>query len=62
MQKIKIKLSLFDDRLRGLMVRVPGYRFRGPGFESRRYQIVREVVGLELRPLSLGEIIEELLE
>jgi hypothetical protein len=27
------------DRLCGLMVRVPGYRSRGPGFDSRRYQI-----------------------
>jgi hypothetical protein len=23
----------------GLVVIVPGYRFRGPGFDSRRYQI-----------------------
>jgi hypothetical protein len=23
----------------GLVVRVPGYRSRGPGFDSRRYQI-----------------------
>jgi hypothetical protein len=27
------------DRLRSLVVRVPGYRFRGPGFDFRRYQI-----------------------
>jgi hypothetical protein len=27
------------DRLCGLAVRVPGYKSRGPGFESRRYQI-----------------------
>jgi hypothetical protein len=26
-------------RLCGLVVRVPGYRSRGPGFDSRRYQI-----------------------
>jgi len=27
------------DRLCGLVVRVPGYRYRGPGFDPRRYQI-----------------------
>jgi hypothetical protein len=42
------------DRLRGLVVRVPGYR-------SRRYQIFWEVVGLERVPLSLVSTIEELL-
>jgi hypothetical protein len=35
---------------------------RGPGFDSRRYQIFWEVVGLELGPLSLVRISEELLE
>ena len=29
----------FDDRLCGLVVRVSGYRYRGVGFDSRRYQI-----------------------
>jgi hypothetical protein len=29
----------WKDRLRSLMVRVPGYRYRGPGFDSRSYQI-----------------------
>jgi hypothetical protein len=42
-----------DDRLCGLVVRVPGNRSRGPGFDSRRYQIFWEVVGLERGPLSL---------
>jgi hypothetical protein len=28
-----------DDRLCGLVVRVPGYRFRGPGFDFLRHQI-----------------------
>jgi len=28
-----------EDRLCGLGVRVSGYRYRGPGFDSRRYQI-----------------------
>jgi hypothetical protein len=44
------------------VVRVPGYRSRGPGFDSQRYQIFREVVGLEQGSLSLVRIIEELLE
>jgi hypothetical protein len=43
-----------------LVVRVPGYRSRGPGFCSRRYQIFWEVVGLERGPLSLLSTIEEL--
>jgi hypothetical protein len=50
------------DRFYGLMVRVPGYRSRDPGFDSRRYQIFWKVVGLERGPLSLVRIIEELLE
>ena len=28
-----------SDRLCGLVVRVSGYRYRGPGFDPRRYQI-----------------------
>jgi hypothetical protein len=51
-----------QDRLYGLVVRVPGYRSRCPGFDSMRYQIFWEVVGLEGGPLSLMRIIEELLE
>ena len=27
------------DRLCGLVVRVSGYRYTGPGFDPRRYQI-----------------------
>jgi hypothetical protein len=46
----------------GLVVRVPGCRSRGHGFDSRRYQIFWEVVGLERGPLSLVRIIEEILE
>jgi hypothetical protein len=44
------------------VIRVPGYRSRNPGFNSRRYHIFSEVVGLERDPLSLVRIIEELLE
>jgi hypothetical protein len=29
----------YFDRLCGLVVRVSGYRYRGLGFDSRRYQI-----------------------
>ena len=29
----------YIDRLCGLVVRVSGYRYRGLGFDSRRYQI-----------------------
>jgi hypothetical protein len=43
------------DRLCGLVVRVPG-------FDSWRYEIFWEVVGLERGPLSRVRIIEELLE
>ena len=44
------------------VVRVSGYRCRGLGFDSRRYQIFWVVVGLERGPLSLVRSIEELLE
>jgi len=50
------------DRLCGLVVRVSGYRYRGPGFDSWLYQIFWVVVGLERGPLSLVRSIEELLE
>jgi hypothetical protein len=44
------------------VVRVPGYRSRGPGFDSRRYQIFWEIVGSERGQLSLVRITEELLQ
>jgi hypothetical protein len=44
------------------VIRVPGYRSRGSGFDFRRYQIFWEVVGLERGPFSLVRITEELLE
>jgi hypothetical protein len=50
------------DRLCGLVVRVPGYKSRGPGFHSQCYQIFWEVVGLKRGPLSHVSTIEELLE
>jgi hypothetical protein len=56
-----LKYGVFD-RLCDIVVRVPGYRSRGLGFDFRRYQIFWEVVGLELGLLSLVRIIEELLE
>ena len=61
---INIKWLLFVsfDRLCGLVVRVSGYRYRGPGFDPRRYQIFWVVVGLERGPLSLVRSIKELLE
>jgi hypothetical protein len=49
-----------EDRLCVLVVRA--YRYRGPGFDSRRYQIFSVVLGLERGPLSLVRSIEELLE
>jgi hypothetical protein len=42
--------------------RVLGYRSKIPGFDSRRYQIFWEVVGLERGALRLVRITEELLE
>ena len=36
---IYIYLYIYIDRLCGLVVRVSGYRYRGLGFDSRRYQI-----------------------
>jgi hypothetical protein len=56
------KMLDLRDRLCGLVVRVPGYRSRGPGFDTRRYKISWEVVGLERGQISLMRIIEELLE
>jgi hypothetical protein len=48
-----VTLTLTFDRLCGLVVTVSGYRYRGPGFDYRRYQIFWVVVGLERGPLSL---------
>jgi hypothetical protein len=47
--------------LGGIVVRIPFYKCRGPEFDSRRYHNFREVGHLELGPLSLIRIYEELL-
>jgi hypothetical protein len=44
------------------VVRVLGYRFRRPGFDSWHYQKKKRVVGLERGPLSLMSTTEELLD
>jgi hypothetical protein len=49
-------------RFYGLLVRVTGYRSRGPEFDSRYYQTFLQVVGLQEGPLFLVKIIEEPLE
>jgi hypothetical protein len=46
----------------GLVVRVSGYRSRGPGFHSLRFEMFWEGAGLERGPLSLVRTTEELLE
>jgi hypothetical protein len=48
------------DRLCGLVVKVPDYRFRGPG--SALPDFFWEVVCLERGPLSLVMIFEELFQ
>jgi hypothetical protein len=50
-----------DDCLRSLMVRVAALQIQRSAFDSRRYQIFWEVVGLEQGPLSLVSTVEELL-
>ena len=43
-----VSIYVHIDCLCGLVVRVSGYRYRGPGFDPRRYQIFCVVVGLSL--------------
>jgi hypothetical protein len=50
------------DRLCGLVVRVPGYRFRGPGSIPGTTSFFWEVVGLERGPISLVMVFEELFQ
>jgi hypothetical protein len=55
-------ITFIMDRLCGLVVRVSGYRYKGLGFDPRRYQIFWVVVGPERGPLSLVRSTEELFE
>jgi hypothetical protein len=55
-------MEAVENHLCDVVVRVPGYRSRDPGFDSLLYQIFCEVVGLERGPLSPLRIIDELLE
>jgi hypothetical protein len=51
-----------NDRLCGVVVRVPGYRSWGRGFDSRALQEKKYIMGLERGPLSLVSTTEELVE
>jgi hypothetical protein len=55
----RVVIWLWLDRLCGLVVRVPGYRSRGPWFDYRRYQIFWEMVWNGVH--SLVSTTEELL-
>ena len=61
-KKLNYKPCSLFDRLCGLVVRVSGYRYRGVGFDSRRYQIFCVLMGRGRGPLSLVRAIEVLLE
>jgi hypothetical protein len=54
---LRILMTRFN-RLCSLVERIPGYRSRGPRFDSRLYHIFYEVVDLERGPLSLMRIIQ----
>jgi hypothetical protein len=60
MRLLVSNLKNMRGRICGLVVRVHGYRSRGPGFDSRHYQIFLEVVGLERGVLILVSTNEEL--
>jgi hypothetical protein len=50
-------LSVLTDCLCGLVVRVYSYRSRGPGFDSRSFQIFWEAAGLEqVHSASWGQL------
>jgi hypothetical protein len=59
MKQLFTSRCILGDRLCGLVVRVPGYRFGDPGFDSRHHK--KKVAGLERGPLSLVSATEELL-
>jgi hypothetical protein len=59
---IHIYIYMEEGRLCGLVVRVPGCKSRGPGFDSRHYNIFCVAVCLKRGPLSLVRINEELLD
>jgi hypothetical protein len=59
--KIFFLLRAQFDHICGLVVRVSGYKPRGPGLIPRATRYFWEVVGLERGPLSLVSTVEELL-
>jgi hypothetical protein len=61
MHPIFLSRGLFSDDC-DLVVRVPGCKPRGPGFDSQRYKIFHVAVGVEWGPLSLMRINQELLQ
>jgi hypothetical protein len=54
-------LKVNENKRTASVAKVPNYRCKRSGFDSRRYQIFWEVVGLERGPLSLVSTTEELL-
>jgi hypothetical protein len=58
--KKKNSVELVRERTSGLVVRVYGYRSRGPGFDFRLFHIFWEAAGLERGPLSFVRTTEEL--
>jgi hypothetical protein len=55
-------VNMSKDRLCGIVVRVSGYRSKGPGLDSRRFQISWEAAGPERGPIGLVRTTEKLLE
>jgi hypothetical protein len=57
-----VTIYIYNDHLCGLVVRMPGCKPRGPGFDFRHYQIFVVAVSLEWGPLSLVSMNEQLLQ